>query len=59
LKLTARELALLLVYHILVSLATWAAMLDLILRPHYWTKTAHGRSRQRANALVPFTLTSP
>jgi len=59
LKLTARELALLPVYYILVSLATWAAMLDLILRPHYWAKTAHGRSRQRPNALVPRTLSSP
>ena len=58
LKLTARELALLPAYYILVILATWAAMLDLMLRPHYWAKTAHGRSRQRPNALVPRTLTS-
>lgn len=53
LKLTAGPLALLPVYYILVSLATWAAMLDLILWPHYWAKTAHGRSRQRANPLIP------
>jgi glycosyltransferase XagB len=53
LKLTMGELLLLPVYYILVSLATWMAMLDLILRPHYWAKTAHGRSRQGPKLLVP------
>jgi cellulose synthase/poly-beta-1,6-N-acetylglucosamine synthase-like glycosyltransferase len=52
LKLTAGALALLPVYYLLVSLATWVAMLDLTLRPHYWAKTAHGRTRQRPNLLV-------
>jgi glycosyltransferase XagB len=33
-------------YYLLVSAATWAAILDLTFRPHYWAKTAHGRSRQ-------------
>jgi hypothetical protein len=43
---------LLLIYYLLVSAATWAAVLDLVLRPHYWAKTAHGRSQQAPNALV-------
>jgi glycosyltransferase XagB len=51
-KLTASTLALLLIYYLLVSAATWAAMLDLVLRPHYWAKTAHGRSRQEPSPLV-------
>jgi cellulose synthase/poly-beta-1,6-N-acetylglucosamine synthase-like glycosyltransferase len=46
LRLTLSEVALIPVYYLLVSAATWAAMLDLTLRPHYWAKTAHGRSRQ-------------
>ena len=45
LKVTASTLVVLLVYYLLVSAATWAAMIDLVLRPHYWAKTAHGRSR--------------
>jgi cellulose synthase/poly-beta-1,6-N-acetylglucosamine synthase-like glycosyltransferase len=52
LKMTASTLALLPVYYLLVSAATWAAMLDLALRPHYWAKTAHGRSRQGPNPVV-------
>ena len=32
--------------YLLVTAATWTAMLDLAFRPHYWAKTAHGRSRQ-------------
>ena len=47
LNVTASVLLLLPVYYLLVSVATWVAMLDLVLRPHYWAKTAHGRSRQR------------
>ena len=46
LRLTLREIALIPAYYLLVSAATWAAMLDLALRPHYWAKTDHGRSRQ-------------
>ena len=45
LKVTASTLVHLLVYYLLVSAATWVAMIDLVLRPHYWAKTAHGRSR--------------
>jgi glycosyltransferase XagB len=52
LRLTASTLALLPVYYLLVSAATWAAVLDLVVRPHYWAKTAHGRSRQAPNPLV-------
>jgi glycosyltransferase XagB len=52
LKLTAGTVVLLPFYYLLVSAATWAAVLDLVLRPHYWAKTAHGRSQQAPNALV-------
>jgi glycosyltransferase XagB len=52
LKLTAGLIVLLPVYYILVSMATWTAMLDLILWPHYWAKTAHGRSRQGSSPFV-------
>ena len=52
LKLTMGEIVLLPVYYILVSAATWTAMVDLALWPHYWAKTAHGRSQQRPSALV-------
>jgi cellulose synthase/poly-beta-1,6-N-acetylglucosamine synthase-like glycosyltransferase len=52
LNLTIRLILLLPVYYILVSAATWMAMLDLTLRPHYWAKTAHGRSRQESSLLA-------
>ena len=52
LNLTIRLIVLLPVYYLLVSAATWMAMLDLTLRPHYWAKTAHGRSRQESNLLA-------
>jgi cellulose synthase/poly-beta-1,6-N-acetylglucosamine synthase-like glycosyltransferase len=52
LNVTAGALLLLPVYYILVTAATWAAMLDLLLWPHYWAKTAHGRSRAAASPLV-------
>ena len=58
LKVTMSVLALLPVYYILVSAATWAAMLDLLLWPHYWAKTAHGRSRQASTSLVRRTQPS-
>ena len=32
------------VYYALVSAATWAALYELIVRPFYWHKTAHGRA---------------
>jgi cellulose synthase/poly-beta-1,6-N-acetylglucosamine synthase-like glycosyltransferase len=47
LKLTAGTLALLPLYYTLVAAATWTAILHLVLWPHYWAKTAHGRSRQK------------
>jgi cellulose synthase/poly-beta-1,6-N-acetylglucosamine synthase-like glycosyltransferase len=49
LRVSVRLIVLLPVYYILVSAATWMAMLDLTLRPHYWAKTAHGRSRQESS----------
>ena len=52
LRVTASALLLLPVYYLLVTAATWAAMLDLLFRPHYWAKTAHGRSRQAPSPLV-------
>lgn len=45
LDLTVKDLALALVYYLLVSLAAWTAILDLVARPHYWAKTEHGRTR--------------
>ena len=47
LPLTSRTLALMPVYYLLVSAAAWAAIFDLALRPHYWAKTAHGRTAMR------------
>jgi cellulose synthase/poly-beta-1,6-N-acetylglucosamine synthase-like glycosyltransferase len=38
--------ALLPVYYVLVSLAAWMAIVDLIVRPHFWAKTEHGRARR-------------
>ncbi len=47
---SAKALAHLPVYYVLVSAAAWWAIVDLVLRPHYWTKTAHGRSPSAAAA---------
>jgi cellulose synthase/poly-beta-1,6-N-acetylglucosamine synthase-like glycosyltransferase len=52
LKVTASVLVLLPVYYILVTAATWVAVFDQVLRPHYWAKTAHGRSRQGPSLLA-------
>jgi cellulose synthase/poly-beta-1,6-N-acetylglucosamine synthase-like glycosyltransferase len=52
LKVTTSVLVLLPVYYILVSAATWVAVFDQVLRPHYWAKTAHGRSRQGPSLLA-------
>jgi hypothetical protein len=46
-NLTAKALALLPVYYILLTAATWTAIFHLVLWPHHWLKTAHGRSRRR------------
>jgi cellulose synthase/poly-beta-1,6-N-acetylglucosamine synthase-like glycosyltransferase len=58
LNVTASVLLLFPVYYLLVSVATWVAMLDLALRPHYWAKTAHGRSRQRQTPVTRRTQLS-
>ena len=58
LNVTPRVLLLLPIYYLLVSAATWAAMLDLALWPHYWAKTAHGRSRQQQAPLARGTQLS-
>ena len=58
LNVTASVLLLLPVYYLLVSAATWAAMFDLALWPHYWAKTAHGRSRQEQTPLTRRTQLS-
>jgi glycosyltransferase XagB len=47
LKLNLRSLALMPVYYLLVTAATWAAMLHLVMWPYYWGKTEHGKSRPR------------
>ena len=52
LKVTPSLFLLLPVYYLLVTVATWTAMLDLTFRPHYWAKTAHGRSRQRSSSFI-------
>jgi len=46
----AKAIPLMPFYYILVSAAAWTAIADVILRPHYWAKTAHGRSRLKAGA---------
>jgi hypothetical protein len=43
----ARAMLLLPAYFTLVSLATWAALFDLALRPFHWSKTEHGLSRRK------------
>ena len=58
LGLTAKDLALAVFYYLLVSLAAWAAILDLALRPHYWAKTQHGRETGARQAAGP-QQTSP
>ena len=58
LNVTANVLLLLPVYYLLVSAATWVAMLDLALWPHYWAKTAHGRSQQGQTPLTRRTQLS-
>jgi cellulose synthase/poly-beta-1,6-N-acetylglucosamine synthase-like glycosyltransferase len=45
-----RYLPLLPVYYCLISIAAWAALIDLAWRPHYWSKTEHGLARMSAHA---------
>ena len=42
---SARAFASLPLYYALISAASWAALFDLAIRPFYWAKTEHGRSR--------------
>lgn len=44
------------VYWLLMSMAAWLALVQLVTRPHWWQKTEHGLGRRRAltdNASVP------
>ena len=45
-----RTLPLLPLYYCLVSIAAWAALIDLALRPYHWSKTEHGLARTSARA---------
>jgi glycosyltransferase XagB len=47
-----RVLLLLPVYYVLISAASWVALLDLAIRPFYWAKTKHGQSR-KGRAIAP------
>jgi cellulose synthase/poly-beta-1,6-N-acetylglucosamine synthase-like glycosyltransferase len=47
LKVGVRSFALLPLYYGLVTLAAWTAVVDLIVRPHFWAKTEHGRVRRK------------
>jgi cellulose synthase/poly-beta-1,6-N-acetylglucosamine synthase-like glycosyltransferase len=47
LRVAPRTLALMPIYYFLVSAAAWAAIFDLVVRPHHWAKTAHGRTQGR------------
>jgi len=44
------SLPLLPLYYALVSLAAWAALIDLAWRPYHWSKTEHGLARTSARA---------
>ncbi len=48
LKVGAATFALLPIYYGLISLAAWSAIVDLIVRPHFWAKTEHGRAGRKA-----------
>lgn len=37
------------VYWMMLSLAAWCAVLELIFRPHYWQKTEHGLAQRAAS----------
>ena len=54
-RVSLRTFALMPVYYILVTAATWAAVVHLVMWPYYWGKTDHGRSRPRP---APRALTS-
>ncbi len=58
LNLTFRAVALMPVYYILVTVATWTAMVHLVMWPYYWGKTDHGRSQSRPTLPVVRTRSS-
>jgi len=37
-------------YYLMISAASWAALLDLAIRPFHWAKTEHGRRRSATDA---------
>ncbi len=47
LRVGAAVLAALPLYYGLISLAAWTAIADLIVRPHFWAKTEHGRAGRK------------
>jgi cellulose synthase/poly-beta-1,6-N-acetylglucosamine synthase-like glycosyltransferase len=47
LRVAAAAFALLPLYYGLVTLAAWTAIVDLIVRPHFWAKTEHGRAGRK------------
>ena len=42
------------IYYVLISAASWFAVVDLIVRPFYWAKTEHGRSGLRPSRQRPY-----
>jgi glycosyltransferase XagB len=58
LKLTFRALALMPAYYLLLTAATWTAMLHLAMWPYYWGKTDHGMRRPRPTLRVVRTRQS-
>jgi cellulose synthase/poly-beta-1,6-N-acetylglucosamine synthase-like glycosyltransferase len=46
-------LPLLLPYHLLMSVAAWAALFDLVRRPFHWHKTEHGLARSSRRGVGP------
>lgn len=42
------------IYYVLISAASWFAVVDLIVRPFYWAKTEHGRSGFRPSRQRPY-----
>jgi cellulose synthase/poly-beta-1,6-N-acetylglucosamine synthase-like glycosyltransferase len=49
-------LPLMIPYHLLMSIAAWAALFDLFLRPFHWHKTEHGLARSSRRAAGSFTV---
>jgi cellulose synthase/poly-beta-1,6-N-acetylglucosamine synthase-like glycosyltransferase len=52
-------LPLLIPYHLLMSVAAWAALYDLVLRPFHWHKTEHGLARSSRRGVGPFSACGP